>query len=133
MKKIIRHFVIDTFSLWSVSRIASGMEFGSGMQTLFFAGIAITFVSILAKPAINLLLLPLNLVTFGLFRWVASAIVIYLVTLIVKDFRVGSFVFAGFTNNWISLPALTFNDAYSYIAFSFLLSSLMSFIYWIIK
>jgi len=133
MKKILRHFVIDTFCLWSVSRIASGMHFDGGLLTLLLAGIAVTFVSVLAKPIINLLLLPLNLITFGLFRWVASAIIIYLVTLLVKDFRVGNFVFDGVQNSWISIPTMNFSGVYSYVAFSFLLSVFMSFIYWLIK
>ncbi|OGM20284.1 hypothetical protein A2955_01045 [Candidatus Woesebacteria bacterium RIFCSPLOWO2_01_FULL_37_19] len=133
MKKILRHYVTDTFSLWVVSQITSGMYFDQGIYTLLISGIGITMVSLIAKPVINIMLLPINLVTYGLFRWVSSAVVIYLVTLIVPGFKVVNFIFGGLSSRWIDIPALNFNGLLAYIAFSFLLSVLTSFIYWLEK
>jgi putative membrane protein len=133
MKRILRHYVIDTFSLWTVSQIAQGLVFGEGPKTLLIAGAGVTCVSLLAKPVINLLLLPLNLITFGLFRWVSSAIVIYLVTLIVPKFKVIGFHFAGFSSPWLDIPSLNFKGFWAYIGFSFLFSLIAQFIYWLIK
>ena len=106
MKRILRLFTIDTFCLWVVSQMAQGMVFERGLTTLVIAGIGLTGVSLLAKPVINLLLLPINLIKFGLFRWVASAIVLYLVTLLVKDFKIAFFTFPGFNSLWIDIPAI---------------------------
>jgi putative membrane protein len=133
MKKILRHYTIDTFSLWVISNVARGLVFEKGLHTLLISGIALTGVFLLAKPVINLLLLPINLITFGLFRWVSSAVVLYLVTLIIKDFKIISFNFAGFTSKWIDIPAFNFKGLLAYIAFSFLLSLLTSFLYWLMK
>lgn len=133
MKRIIRHFVIDTFSLWVVTQMAGGLIFEKGLYTLLLTGAAVTAVSFLAKPAINLLLLPLNLVTFGLFRWVSAAIVLYIATLIVPMFKVASFSFAGYYSRWIDIPAMNLKGFLAFIAFSFLLSLITSFIYWLIK
>jgi len=90
-------------------------------------------VSLLAKPIINMLLIPLNLITFGLFRWVSSAVVLYIVTLLVKDFKVVAFNFVGFSNKWIEIPSMYFQGFWAYVAFAFLLSIITSFIYWVIK
>lgn len=133
MKRILRHYSIDTFSLWVVSNVASGMVFEKGLTTLIISGIALSAVFFFAKPVINLLLLPLNLVTFGLFRWVSSAVVLFLVTLIIKDFKIVSFNFSGFTSKWIDIPSLNFNGALAFIAFSFILSLITSFLYWLMK
>ena len=133
MKRILRHYVIDTASLWFTSQIASGIVFGNGINTLLLAGVGLTLISIFAKPIINLLLLPLNLVTFGVFRWISSAVVLYLVTLIVKDFKIVSFYFAGLVHPLIDIPTLSFNGLIAYIAFSFILSILMSFLHWLAK
>ena len=133
MKRILRHFVIDTFSLWTVSNIAQGMVFQKGLETLITTGLAVTATFLLAKPIINLLLLPLNLVTFGLFRWVSSAVVLYIVTLIIKDFKITAFFFAGLTSKWIDIPALNLSGFLAFVGFSFLLSLITSFIYWLIK
>lgn len=133
MKRIVRHFIIDTFCLYVISNIASGLVFGGGFKTFILAGVAITIVSIIAKPVISLLLLPINLITFGLFRWVASSVVIYLSTLIVPLFKVTGFYFDGFQSLWIDIPKINLHGLGAYIAFSFLLSTMMSFIYWLIK
>src|SRR3989344_3796545 len=133
MKRILRHFVIDTFSLWAVSNIARGMVFQNGLETLIATGLAVTATFLLAKPIINLLLLPLNLVTFGLFRWVSSAVVLYIVTLIIKDFKIIAFIFAGVSTRWIDIPALNFHGFLAFVGFSFILSLINSFIYWLVK
>ena len=133
MKTLFRHFVIDTYSLWLTSRLASGMVFDDGLKTLFIAGLAVTFVSLIAKPVINLFLLPINLITFGLFRWVGVAVILYLVTLLVKSFHISSFMFNGLNNKWLEIPALHVNGYLSFILFSFILSLITSFIYWLIK
>jgi putative membrane protein len=133
MKKILRHYTIDTFSLWVLSNIASGLIFENGLQTLLISGIALTGVFFLAKPVINLLLLPLNLITFGLFRWVSSAVVLYLVTLIIKEFKIIAFNFTGYSSKWIDIPAFNFKGLLAFIAFSFILSLITSFLYWLMK
>lgn len=133
MKKILKHFTIDTFILWTVSQIAVGIHFENGFKTLVFAGIGMTLVSVLAKPVITVLLLPINLITFGFFRWIASGIVLYLVTLLVRDFKIDKFIFGGFTSKWIELPPLHFEGILAFIGFAFLVSLISSFIYWLIK
>lgn len=133
MKTIIRHYAIDTFSLFVVSRIADGMIFARGWQDLLFAGAGLTVVSLLAKPVITILLLPLNLLTFGLFRWVSAAIALYLVTLIVSGFMIIGFHFAGLSTKWFDIPTLNFVGIWAFVAFSFVLSFISSLIHWIIK
>lgn len=133
MKKILRHFIIDTFCLYLVTKVATGINLGNGFNTLILAGMAITVVSLVAKPIINLLLLPINLITFGLFRWVASSFVLYITSLIVPAFKIMYFHFAGISSKWFDIPTLNFKGVMAYICFSFLLSLFTSFIYWLIK
>lgn len=133
MKRILRHFVIDSVSIFLVSSIASGLYFEKGIETLLLTGLGLTIASLIAKPVINILLLPVNLITFGLFRWVAAVVVLYIVTLVVPGFKVVGFKFSGYTSMWFDVPAVVFSGYLAYIAFSFLHSLISSFIYWLIK
>lgn len=133
MKRILRHFVIDSVSIFLVSSVASGVVFEKGLETLLLTGLGLTIASLIAKPVINILLLPVNLITFGLFRWVSSVAVLYLVTLIVPGFKIIAFHFGGYTSLWIDLPTLAFTGFVAFLAFSFLHSLISSFIYWLIK
>lgn len=133
MKRIIRIFIVETGALYIVTRIASGIVIERGLEGLLIAGAALTAMALFVKPAINLLLLPLNLVTLGLFRWVGQAIALYLVDLIVPSFSITGFNFAGFESVFISLPPLSLGNPISYVAFSFLLSLITTFTFWLIR
>ena len=133
MKNIFKHYVVDTVSLYLISQAVSGIVFENGIKSLLLAGLGIVLTSFLVKPIINLLLLPINLLTFGFFRWISSAITLYIVTLIVPGFKIYNFVFSGFTSSWIDIPLLTFIQPLSFIAFSFLITFITSIIYWLIK
>lgn len=132
-KKVLRYFVVDTFSLWAVSQLTTGMQFEDGLRTFLLASGALTLASILGKPVINIMLLPLNLVTFGLFKWVSSAIALYLVTLVVPGFNIVGFYFEGFFSKWIDIPNITLSGILAYVAFAFFLSVISSAIHWLNK
>lgn len=133
MKRILRHFVIDSVSIFLASSVASGMIFEKGIETLLLTGFGLTIASLIAKPIINILLLPVNLITFGLFRWVSAVAVLYIVTLVVPGFQIIGFNFGGYTSLWIDLPVIAFSGFLAIVAFSFLHSLISSFVYWLIK
>jgi putative membrane protein len=133
VKGILKHFIINTVSLYLVSLIVSGIIFSQGTYSILLAGLGLTLATMVIKPVINILLLPINLVTFGLFRWVSFAITLYLVTLVVPGFKLANFYFAGFSSPWFSLPVISLTGFLAFIAFSFLISLLASVAYWIIK
>ena len=133
MKKILRYFVIDTLSLYIIANSTSGIVFQNGIQTLLFAGLGLSLASVVVRPIINILLLPINLVTFNIFKWASSAIALYIVTLVVHGFIIQGFIFSGFQSRWIDIPAVTLEGVLAFVAISFLLSVLSAIITWLIK
>jgi putative membrane protein len=133
MRRIIRYYTVNTASLYIVTQIANGLVFEKGPVSLLLAGAGLTVASLLVRPLINILLLPINLVTFGLFKWVSSAIALYIVTLVVPGFKIINFYFAGLSTKWVDLPKLSFTGIIAIIAFSFLLSLTTSLVHWLVK
>ncbi|KKU47610.1 hypothetical protein A2435_00875 [Candidatus Woesebacteria bacterium RIFOXYC1_FULL_46_16] len=133
MKSLIRHYVIDAVALYLASTVTSGLVFSEGVKTLLLAGLGLMAASLVVRPLINLLILPLNLLTFGLFKWVSSAVALYLVTLVVPGFKIGNFVFLGLSTDWFSLPSFSLDGIFAYIGFSFLLSLITSLMHWLFK
>ena len=129
MKRILRHFLIDTAVLYLVSQNIGGLNFNGGIQTIFLAGVVLAVTTMLIKPLINILLLPLNLITFGLFKWIAHAISLYIVTLVVPGFSISGFHFIGLNSYWFSLPPVDLTGTIGLIAFSFLISFGSSLLY----
>jgi putative membrane protein len=133
MRTILKHFIIDTISLYLISQAVVGITFTQGLYTLLLAGFVLMLATMVVKPIINVLLLPINLITFGLFKWVTYAITLYLVTLVVPGFHLGEFVFKGFTSYWFALPGIALSGFLAFIAFSFIISTISSILYWIFK
>ena len=133
MKAILRSFFVNLGVLYFVSTQFKGMSFASGFATYSYTAITLTLLLIFAKPVINLLLLPLNLVTFGFFRWVSSGVAMYLASLLVKDFQIKGFYFAGFQSKWLDIPQIELTNFMAYFAFAFVISVLITSIHWLIK
>lgn len=133
MRTLLKHFVINTVTLYLISQAVAGITFENGLYTLCLTGLVLMVVTTVIKPIINILLLPFNLVTFGLFKWITYAITFYLVTLLVPGFKIAGFVFGGVESYWFSLPSLTLEGTMAFMAFAFLISFVSSFIYWIFK
>ncbi len=133
MKRIFRVFLIETVALFLVSKVTSGLDFENGLQSIVITGIALGIAAFFVRPVINILILPLNLLTFGIFKFLANAITLYLVDLVLKEFNVGSFTFLGLKHSLIDIPSFGVPYPFSYVAFSFLISFLTSILYWFVN
>ena len=94
MKSLLKKFLFNLFSLWLLSSYLPLLP-ANDFTTLAPASLTLTLLDIFIKPVINLLLLPLNLLTFGLLSWVSSVAILYLTGLI----------YPGFSLIPLSLPA----------------------------
>lgn len=133
MRRLLKFIVIDIFSLYLVNSKITGLNFDHGFKTFLLTAIAITVITILGKPILKILLLPLNLITFGLFNWIGNSIALYVVTLIVEGFRITGFYFDGLVSKWLDIPQVSLEGFMAYIAFSFTLSLISSTLHWLFK
>lgn len=133
-RRVLRAFVIETTALYLVSQIAQGLFFEKGVASLILTGVALALASFLVRPVINIMLLPINLVTFNFFRWASHAVTLFLVDLVLSEFAIKSFTFAGLQSDWLTLPPLFFESGVvAYLAFSFLIAAIANSIYWVME
>jgi uncharacterized membrane protein YvlD (DUF360 family) len=88
MKKIVNIFAIEVASLFIATQIASGIVFQNGLEGLFVAGVALAIAAYFVRPVVNILLLPLNLVTLGLFKFIGHAVTLFIVDLALNQFLI---------------------------------------------
>jgi putative membrane protein len=133
MKHIIRVLLIQIVVLYLVSLITDGLIFKSGTASLILTGVGLAIANLFVRPIINLLLLPLNLLTFGFFRFLTNAVTLFLVDLVLAQFNIGDFFFKGYRGTLIVLPSLHLpSGPLSYLAFSFMISIISTVIYWLV-
>jgi uncharacterized membrane protein YvlD (DUF360 family) len=68
MKKFFTVFSREVIALYVVTQIAQGIVFANFIEGLIITGVALAIARYLVKPIINILLLPINLATLGLFK-----------------------------------------------------------------
>ncbi len=104
------HWAITAFSLWAASHIFRGLKFES-TSALVVSALLLGFANAIVKPLLILLTLPLTLLTFGLFLLVINALMILLVSALVRGFKVSGFWTAFFASIFISLLSLAIEAA----------------------
>lgn len=133
VKRMVRVFLIESIALYLISKVTAGLDFENGIVSLLITGAALGIAAFSIRPVINILILPLNLLTFGVFKFLTNAITLYIVDLLLKEFNVGTFHFLGIKNALIDIPQFSVPFPASYIAFSFAISLITSVLYWLVS
>jgi len=133
IKKYLRFFLINLFGLWLVAYIFTGVNFIGGWQTITLAALVLTLLGTLVKPLIKLLLLPVNLVTLGAFRWLINVIVLWLVTFIIPQFQINGFLFEGVNYQGFTIPSFYVATFWAFVLSSLVISFITSLTLWLIK
>ncbi len=92
MNLIIR-LVISTLSVYAASRILSGVVLDS-LTTAIVVAIVLGLLNTFIKPVLQLLALPITILTLGLFYFVINVLMIYLTDYLVDGFAVSGFITA---------------------------------------
>jgi putative membrane protein len=133
MKKHLRLFLINSLSLWLAAYLLPGVSYAGGWQTLAWTALVLTLVNFLVKPIVKVLLLPINLLTLGAFRWLINVAVLYLVAMIIPQFKITAFVLSGFSYQGFVVPSVHLGIFWAHVAASLLISFSTTFLLWLIK
>ncbi|MEX2007798.1 MAG: phage holin family protein [Candidatus Levyibacteriota bacterium] len=133
MKTIIRNSAVYALALFLLGQVDEGLSIQGGFSTYLFGGLALCLLFMILKPVLNILSLPLNLITLGLFSFLTNTIILYLATIFVPQITISSFVFAGANFAGFIVPAISFNTFFAFVVSALLLSVIVGVIEWLIK
>lgn len=132
IRPILRSFVYTGAALWIITQVSGGgIKYALGLETFILAALAISIGNHFVRPVLNILLLPINLITLGVFRWVTNVLMLYAVTVIIKGFSVVYFNSSAVAFQGISIPAINLTGIAAFLLISFLLSFISSLLYWL--
>lgn len=133
MKSIIRHFLINLGALWIITQILPAISLTGGVKGLLIGALAFMIANILLVPLLKILLLPLNLLTLGLFSWLSNVLALYFLVNVVPFFRIGIYHFTGIFWDGFSIPSIDFTVFQVVIIASFVLGFIINFANWLVK
>jgi putative membrane protein len=88
--RVIAFGVINMLGIW-IAGAFDWLSYNDSFWTLLFAGLLLAFFNILIKPVMMLLSLPFIIVTFGLFIAVVNAFMLWITSIFIPHFDLGSF------------------------------------------
>ena len=102
LRPFLLHWGITSLALWIASHVFRGMRF-EGLSSLLVSALLLGLANAIVKPLLIVLTLPLTFITFGVFLLVINALMILLVSALVKGFQVSSFWTAFFASIFVSV------------------------------
>lgn len=90
MLKIILHWIFLSLAVLTTTFVVAGISLSPLWVTLI-VGACLYVFNLIVKPIINLLTLPINILTLGIFSLVINGAVFYFLGTIIKGFHVETF------------------------------------------
>ncbi len=133
MRKILSLWLLNIFGIILCRYLWQSPEFSTSLVSMSLIGLFLTLFEIILKPIINLLLLPINILTLGLIKIATNTLGLYLVGFLLDDFKVLDINRPSFTWEGFTIPTLSFHGFVSYVVISFTLSFFISFASFFLK
>lgn len=133
VKSLLKAFLINMVSLWTTTQILPSLAITDGFKGLAIASAAFMVANFILIPLLRVLLLPLNLLTVGLFSWLANVLALYFLVTIIPSFKISSYYFPGGSYYGFSFPSLDLSPFLVVIAASFLIGFIHHFLNWLLK
>ncbi|HOI59811.1 MAG TPA: phage holin family protein [Candidatus Pacearchaeota archaeon] len=90
---IIINLIILILSILGASYILPGVKVAS-LWTIIILALVISLLNVVVKPILLILMLPINILTLGLFTFIINAFIIMIASFITKGFSVDNFWWA---------------------------------------
>ncbi len=133
MKTILRYFLINFVSLWTTIELVKGVRYSGGWETLALGALVFALINFMLVPLLKILLLPLNLITLGLFSWLTNVLALYALTTILPKFTLVPYYFPGFKYEGFTIPPHLLSAFWVAVVASFLIGAVTHFLHWLIN
>jgi uncharacterized membrane protein YvlD (DUF360 family) len=77
MKGLVRSLIFYTVSIYLVSLIVPGFKLNLNFYGLFICGAVLAFLFVFINPFFKFLLLPINIITMGLFSFLSQVLTFF--------------------------------------------------------
>jgi len=105
MRGFIIKILATAASFYVAQYFLDGFQIENSWSVYLITSLVFVIFNFILTPIIKILLLPINLLTLGLFRWLTNVLVLYLFDLVYTGINISGFTFTGYSSTIISLPA----------------------------
>jgi putative membrane protein len=122
IKKILKYALLSYFSLITTNYLWGNLP--NNLSITLQAGFVLSLFEIILKPIVKLLLLPINILTLGLFRSIINVLGLYLTLYLVPQFQVNDISTTGFSWQGFLVPPFEFTHFFAVLVSSLTFSTI---------
>ncbi len=131
MRSLLRTWILYVLALYLLDQVFAWVGFRE-YRSLLLTASAFFLLNTIGNPLLKILWLPINIITLGLFSWVLSVIVVFLVVIFVPGFVIEGFSLARTTLFGFSIGPIALKLFWTYLLFSILLSWTIALLRWLL-
>lgn len=133
MIKVVKKYFIVALCLHFLTLIVPAFRINGAWYDIFYSSFILTVLLIIIKPVLNLIMLPLNILTLNLSSWILNILIFYLWTYLVPNVSISPWKFQGAELGIISLSPMDFSYFVTLIIVSILFIILVQFANWLCR
>lgn len=95
MKFILKRYLLTVVSIFITAQIIPAFSLNNGWYGLFYGSFILSIFFYIIAPILNLIMLPINLITLNLSSWIVQIIIFYLWTIVVAQMKITPWQFSG--------------------------------------
>ena len=88
---ILLRYIGTAIAVYLTVSIVPGITVGGGWLTIALVALVWSAISLVIKPVLHILALPITILTFGIFALILNALLFWLVAAIVPNFTIDGF------------------------------------------
>jgi len=106
--KLILKLALNVFTLFIVSYLVPGFSFDS-LMSIVVAAVVIGIINTFIKPVLQILFLPLSVVTLGITAFLINVFLLWGVSFVVRGFHIDGFITAVAASIVLTLVSIFLN------------------------
>ncbi len=131
MKKILLYFITSAVSLAVTAYVIPGISISGSWDGLLLVTVIFTVVSVIIKPILKVLSLPIEIATLGLFTIVINTVLFLFVDYLLAPISISSFWFPGFSYGPLIIAPVQVPAFITAIIGSMLISAISAVLVWL--
>jgi len=122
MRHLLKSFIISASTIYIAFSLVPTVNFGQDPKNIlvFFGGFWI--ISQVINPIFSIVLLPINLLTFGLVSFILNIAFIFALLNFLPEFSIKAYDFPGAKLDGVIFPAFSFTQIYTIAIFAFIVT-----------
>lgn len=133
LKSIVRHISITLLAFYLTSvYLVPGFFIPLSLFTYAKMVIIFSLLSLIVRPILKILFLPINILTLGLFGWIINVILLYLLIGLVPEVHFGITTYPSLSWQGMIVPVIKLTPLWTVMAASFSLTFLNKILNWLV-